>query len=83
MTRQTTAHSSSSRDPDEASQVPNPDLPVVGRDDLDFPIDGLGITGYGSRSTAVSAAVRSLDWSVTPLRQPGACIPTIHYQERV
>lgn len=71
MTRETTAPPIRPVTPDESSQVPNPDLPVVG-EVMWTSADGLDIT----MRIAVHAVRRVtggtvLDWSVTPLHGPG------------
>jgi hypothetical protein len=71
MTRETTAPSIRPVTTDERSQVPNPDLPVVG-EVMWTSADGLDI----AVRIAVHAVRRVtggtvLDWSVTPLHGPG------------
>jgi hypothetical protein len=71
VTHQTTAPPLRPVTPDEASQVPNPDLPVVG-EAIWTSIDGLGITVriavHGVRRVSGGTV---LDWSVTPLHGQG------------
>jgi hypothetical protein len=71
VTRETTAPPIHPVTPDETSQVPNPDLPVVG-EAIWTSADGLDIT----MRIAVHAVRRVtggsvLDWSITPLHGPG------------
>jgi hypothetical protein len=71
MTQETTAPPIRPVTPDESSQVPNPELPVVG-EAIWTSADGLDIT----MRIAVHAVRRViggtvLDWSVTPLHGPG------------
>jgi hypothetical protein len=71
MSRETTAPPIHPVTPDETSQVPNPDLPVVG-EAIWTSADGLDITvriAIHAVRRVVGGSV--LDWSITPLHGPG------------
>jgi hypothetical protein len=71
VTRQTTAPPLHPVTPDESSQVPNPDLPVVG-EAIWTSADGLDITvRIAVHAVRRIAGGSVLDWSVTPLHGPG------------